>query len=60
MQTNRLADKETLVDTSDDHGVIAGALLQMIVHGMLLTGEVYMRVWIKTALVTKGSHGYGN
>lgn len=54
MHTNRLADKETLVGTSDDHGVIAGALLQVIVHGMLLTGQVYMRVWFKTALVTKG------
>lgn len=32
----------------------------MIVHGKLLTGEVYMRVWVKTALVTMGSHGYGN
>lgn len=59
MQTNRLADKKTLVGTSDDHGMIAGALLK-IVHGMLLTGQVYLRVWVKTALVTKGSHGYGN
>lgn len=31
MQTNRLADEETLVGTSDDHGVVAGALLLMIV-----------------------------
>lgn len=60
MQTNRLADKETLVGTSDDHGIIAGALLLTVVHGMLLTGQVYLRVWVKTAPVTKGSHGYGN